>query len=331
LLQQLRESLDRGFTTIHLRVDVSNNSSSSLSTPIADSVGHKLLTVAVNSTPFFKNSTPLIDVSAYAQIIDWIFVKAYDMYVDKPMTGPNAPLKSSMQEGASTQSFDQAWITWTEAHMPANKIVMGLSFHGYISKPKEDAIQLKRLLVSSHMVRPQGDSEDDLSVVLSPPCPELKRGYSGLWKWRSLVSSGVLLDTKTPGGQWIKNWDQESQTPWLYNPITRYLISYDDPESIAIKVNYTRCKEARGVGIWDLSYDAYTNKQGQLLEVVNRYLYNTSSSFGACLNLNPIASYKVVGPQFNALSTKRVFSKASKISAVNLLLLLVILATGISL
>lgn len=308
LLQQLRESMDNAFSTIRVAADIANksdtnNNNGTVQYGTHQNEGHKLLTIAVGNTPFFKNNAPIRDVSNYGKILDWIFIMMYDTYVSKSVIGPNAPLQTSTQTGASSQSFAQAWIAWTAAHMPSDKIVMGLPFYGYASKPKEDVVKLKRLLVKSHSSRPQGDPDDELSIT---PCPGAKRGYSGLWKWRSFKSSGVLLDAKTPGGQWIKNWDQESQTPWLYNPVTRHLISYDDPNSIALKVNFANCKNARGVGIWDLAFDSYSEGQGELLTVINEYMYNQSNQ--ACQLLNPVPAYKIVGPHFNALTTEQVFS-----------------------
>lgn len=305
LLQELREALDRAFSTLLLASNVTNNS-------LIREANHevrKLLTIAVGNTPFLKNNSPMRDMSNFAKVLDWIFIMMYDTYVGKSVIGPNAPLQSSTQIGASAQSFAQAWIAWSSAHMPSDKIVMGLPFYGYASKPREDVVKLKRLLVTAHASRPQGDADDELSVS---PCPGAKRGYSGLWKWKSLKSSGVLMDAKTPGGQWIKNWDQESQTPWLYNPVTRHLISYDDPDSIALKVNFANCKNARGVGVWDLSFDSYTDRQGELLSVVNEYMFDNKSS-QACQLLNPVPNYKVVGPNFNALTTEQVFSLGVKI------------------
>lgn len=306
LLRQLRESLDHAFSTIRITANNLNNTASMEN-------GYKLLTAAVGTTPFFKNNASIVDTSHYAQVLDWIFVMMYDTYVGKSVIGPNAPLQTSTQAGASSQSFAQAWNAWTSAKMPANKIVMGLPFYGYGSKPKEDVATLKRLLVSAHTSRPKGDPDDDISIASS--CPGIKkRGYSGLWKWRSLYTSGVLLDAKTPGGQWIKNWDQESQTPWLYNPVTRHLISYDDPDSISIKVNFALCMNARGVGVWDLAYDAYdTEGQGELLAVVNQQMSSSAVMTEACQKLSLVAEYKLVGPHFNPLSTEKMYSTSNHV------------------
>ncbi|RCI04265.1 hypothetical protein CU098_001280, partial [Rhizopus stolonifer] len=307
VLKQLREALDNAFSTIKVAAEDSiyykNRKANT-----AEDRSHKLLTMAVGTAPFFKNNAPITDVSHFAQAVDWIFIMMYDTYVGKSVIGPNAPLQTSMQAGASGQSFAQAWEAWATAHMPPEKIIMGLPFYGYVSKPKEDVVHLKRLLVTAHASRPQGDTDDEMS---SSPCPNSKRGYSGMWKWRSLLSSGVLLDSKTPGGQWIKNWDMESQTPWLYNPVTHHLITYDDPDSIAMKVNFAICKGGRGVGVWDVSYDDYSQKKGQLLEVINQELANNQKE--ACLKLSPSSAYRVVGPQFNALSKQQLYSHSTKL------------------
>jgi chitinase len=302
LLQQLREELDKAFNTIRVVDSISKSSTPNDAKRFPqeykrDGEGHKLLTIAVGTVPFFKNNAPISDVSQYANVLDWIFIMMYDTYVGKSVIGPNAPLQTSTQVGSNSQSFAQSWVAWTTAHMPAHKIVMGLPFYGYGAKPNEDAMKLKRLLVSAHPSKPQGDADDSL---FASPCPGAKHAYSGMWKWRSLQNTGILTDANTPGGQWVKNWDQESQTPWLYNPLTHHLISYDDPDSIGLKVDFSKCKGAKGVGIWDLSFDMYNeNKDGQLLSVVNAHLYNQSST---CQQLVTFPAYRSMGPHFNALS-----------------------------
>ncbi|KAI8347341.1 glycoside hydrolase superfamily [Blakeslea trispora] len=316
LLKQLREALDDAFSTIKPPTADTTYYKHLYNNATDKDEGHKLLTMAVGTAPFSKNNAPITDVSSFSAVIDWVFVMMYDTYVGKSVIGPNAPLQTSKQEGSTQQSFAQAWEAWATAHMPPEKIIMGLPFYGYVSKPKEDVVHLKRLLVTAHASKPQGDAEDELS---QSPCPNSRRSYSSMWKWRSLLSSGILLDYKTPGGQWIKNWDVESQTPWLYNPVTHHLIVYDDPDSIALKVDFAICKGARGVGVWDVAYDDYSQKKGQLLDVVNREL-SANEQKDACLKINPIPPYKVVGPQFNVLSKEQLYSNAAKLAPTTLVL-----------
>jgi chitinase len=54
----------------------------------------------------------------------------------------------------------------------------------------------------------------------------------------------------TPGNGWERNWDPVSQTPWLFNSETKHFISYDDPESLSIKVDHAVCEDLAGVMVW---------------------------------------------------------------------------------
>ena len=52
-----------------------------------------------------------------------------------------------------------------------------------------------------------------------------------------------------------RHWDDAAKVPWLYNPKTGMMISYDDPESLAHKAQYVNENELGGVMIWELSQD----------------------------------------------------------------------------
>jgi chitinase len=43
--------------------------------------------------------------------------------------------------------------------------------------------------------------------------------------------------------------------PWLYSAATGIMISYEDPESLAFKANYTLSNALGGVMIWELGAD----------------------------------------------------------------------------
>ena len=57
--------------------------------------------------------------------------------------------------------------------------------------------------------------------------------------------------------------------PWLYNPDTGIMITYDDPESLALKVDYVNEQRRGGVMLWDLSSD---DEAGSLLSVLHNGL-----------------------------------------------------------
>lgn len=73
----------------------------------------------------------------------------------------------------------------------------------------------------------------------------------GIWKWANLRKEGVLKDDMVTAGEgWQRNWDDVSQTPWLFNPSTKDYISYDDPQSLSIKVQHAICEDLAGVMVW---------------------------------------------------------------------------------
>lgn len=96
---------------------------------------------------------------------------------------------------------------------------------------------------------PKGDSDD--AIWDDPYCDKDVGGLSGIWKWTNLRKEGLLQnDFVTPGPGWERHWDKVSQTPWLFNPITKNFISYDDPQSLKVKIDHALCEDLAGVMVW---------------------------------------------------------------------------------
>ncbi|CAG8444650.1 4163_t:CDS:2, partial [Acaulospora colombiana] len=226
----------------------------------------KLLTLAVRGETFDGPDRPISDVSAFAKLVDWVNVMAYDVSVDDgsgaewtKLTGPNAPFDVP---GTTTNqvSFKNAVSNWLNAGMPASKMVMGIEFLGRAQKAL--APMSSSQYVPRDPVVPQGDQSDQL---WADPCPNSKPAYSGIWSWYGLREQGILTCTlNTTDEGWVRNFDNTTQTPWLYNQGTGIYISYDDPQSIYMKIVYIRQQGLRGVMVWDLTED----NGHELLDVV---------------------------------------------------------------
>jgi chitinase len=52
----------------------------------------------------------------------------------------------------------------------------------------------------------------------------------------------------------------EAQVPWLYNPSTGVMISYDDPQSLELKATYAKNRGLGGVMFWELSSDTQNSE-----------------------------------------------------------------------
>lgn len=110
---------------------------------------------------------------------------------------------------------------------------------------------------------PKGDSND--AYWQDPHCSKDPGGVSGIWRYGNLRSQGILKTPTTAASPWIRRWDNTTQTPWLFNPSNKTFISYDDPQSIAVKVKYAACKGLGGIMVWSVDEDS---KNGELLNEV---------------------------------------------------------------
>ncbi|KAI8319795.1 hypothetical protein GQ54DRAFT_313235 [Martensiomyces pterosporus] len=113
-------------------------------------------------------------------------------------------------------------------------------------------------------VVPLGDSED---AAWYDTCAG-STANSGTWQWKHLRDQGVLSSPTTAAAPWVRQWDSVSQTPWVFNPSTKMFISYDDPQSLKIKVNYATSKGLAGITIWSINMDSANH---ELLSVVRTF------------------------------------------------------------
>ncbi|KAJ1905146.1 hypothetical protein IWQ60_012337, partial [Tieghemiomyces parasiticus] len=251
LLQELRTALDAKFPEPSSR---------------------KLITMAVRVQPFEVDEKPLTDVSAYASLLDYISVMAYDINGGwSDHTGPNAPFVADPSDPNPNLSYTQAINDWTAAGFPAHQIVAGVPFYGR-SVHTEQPMDGRQLVVSQTKVNVPGDSDDGMWA--SPRCSHQPAVYSTVWKYRNLRSQGILAaDGSVVDPQWKGYWDEKSQTPWLYNAAQKTFVSYDNVRSISNKANYAREQGLRGIMGYDLSQD-----NGELLTSISEARWSLSGS-----------------------------------------------------
>ncbi len=167
-----------------------------------------------------------------ARDLDWINLMTYDFAGSwSALTGFNAPLYASSNNPVSDPkarlyNAHAAVQAYLAAGVPSEKILLGVPFYGRGWKGVPEA---NRGLYQKHAGVPQGTYG------------------GGAFDYRDLKAN--YLPTYT------RYWDTQAQVPWLYNPATGILISYDDPESLALKAEYARNRKLGGVMIWEISAD----------------------------------------------------------------------------
>jgi len=177
-----------------------------------------LLSIAGGSGSFYAQNTEMSLIHPY---LDFASIMTYDMHGTWDVyTDLNAPLY--MNNDISPQykwSADSAVRTWTQAGFPANKLMLGIPFYGYLYA-----------------------SVNDYNYGLYQP-------YYGANSIPYNVISSYYL--RYPG--FTRFFHPESKVPWLFNG--SIFISFDDPESIWYKADYIKSNGLGGAMVWELSED----------------------------------------------------------------------------
>ncbi|KAM0793727.1 hypothetical protein ACM66B_001151 [Microbotryomycetes sp. NB124-2] len=92
----------------------------------------KIITTDTSSLPWLDPATgqPSKDLKAFAEPIDLFNVMSYDAFKSGPISGPNFPISGECSPQGQTYNYRDAMKAWTDAGVPANKLVLGLAAYG---------------------------------------------------------------------------------------------------------------------------------------------------------------------------------------------------------
>ncbi|KAF9934584.1 hypothetical protein FBU30_001348 [Linnemannia zychae] len=227
------------------------------------------ISLATRVVPFDGSEGQMRDVSEFAKVVNHINVMAYDINGSwGTVTGANAPLT-----GDSELTYTNGAQAWIDAGFPSAQINMGVPFYGRSLTTKRDMSNQQSMQAPFMKQIPIGDNNDEL---WTDPC-EKEASFSGVWKYKNLREQGLIDRNGNARTPWIRKFDQDSQTPWLFNPQTKQFISYDDKESIRLKVEYAKKKHLGGMMLWAINQDT---TDFELLEVLQgiRRLYSSAAN-----------------------------------------------------
>ncbi|MEO8607528.1 MAG: glycoside hydrolase family 18 protein [Chloroflexota bacterium] len=184
---------------------------------------HYLLTIAApSSVEQYQN----IELDKIIASLDWINVMTYDFSGDwSEKTGFNAPLYADPKSpDVATNNIDSTIQGYLAAGVTADKLVLGVPFYGYGWQGTGSA---NNGLYQSYTGLPAGTTD------------------AGSYEYYDLAENYV--------GKFQRFWNDTAKVPWLYDAKTDTMITYDDPESIALKANYVKDQKLGGVMIWELA------------------------------------------------------------------------------
>lgn len=201
------------------------------------------LTIAAGSNQDFLDHT---DIGAVARYVDDVDIMTYDYYEpgDEPTTGHNAPLFPNPADPKQA-SADRSVRAFEQAGVPARKIVLGVPFYGH----------------EWGQVPPQNHG------LFQPGKP-----VQGAFATYASITANVLNATASDQG-FVRYWDAASEVPYIYNVNSRIFISYDDPQSMALKARYVLQNHLAGIMFWDYEADS----AGALLDTVDATLLHRKS------------------------------------------------------
>ncbi|KAK1226440.1 hypothetical protein PQX77_010604 [Marasmius sp. AFHP31] len=229
------------------------------------------ITAAATPVPFAgSDGEPMDDVSAFAEVLDWVLIMNYDTWGTTSNPGPNAPLYDACKNSTLPASSAAAGFNaWTKAGFPAHRLVLGLPSYGYISRTSTTHLR-SRAKQTSLTFRQESDSDQspsedtDVDAAASRANIQLKSDEDnkdqGTISLRSMLKQGALVITKdkkevTGAGGFTVHWDDCSGTPYLRSSRTKQVVPFDNARSIGMKASFVRQTEMRGVNFWDLQGD----------------------------------------------------------------------------
>ncbi|HEU5351583.1 MAG TPA: glycoside hydrolase family 18 protein [Terracidiphilus sp.] len=197
-----------------------------------------LLTIAAGANDDFLEHTEMRKVARW---VDTVNLMAYDYYTpgSDTTTGNHAPLYTDpadpkhISDDTSVRHFERAGV-------PANKIVLGVPFYGHM----------------------WGDVPPDNHGLFQHGTP-VPHAFA---RYRDIVDNMLNDGFK-------RYWDNASSVPYLYNAGKKQFVSYEDPQSLALKCAYVQRMHLGGIMFWEYSGDA----SGALLDTIDHAFFGGSA------------------------------------------------------
>ena len=181
--------------------------------------GRYTLTIASADREYFAH-TEMEKLHVY---LDWINVMSYDFFNSlTPTTGHHAGLYKAAFAAAGDRDADSSIRQHLAAGIPPGKLVLGVAFYGR----------------GFTGVRP-------INHGINQPYTRFEAEHSYADIRQKLIG----------GAGFVRGWDDGAKAPYLWNQASRTFITYDDPQSLAIKADYVKRHHLGGMMFWELSQD----------------------------------------------------------------------------
>jgi chitinase len=203
------------------------------------------LTIAAPAGP---HTIANLELKNIADVCDWINLMTYDLHGGwENFTGHHACLYG--RDEADPLSTQKAADIYLAAGVPPEKLVLGVPFYGRGWKN----------------VNP---TNNGLYQTANGVPPGSFGGEEGMFDYRDLVDR-----LTNRAGVYRRYWDPVSKVPYIWAPGENNgtFITYEDVESVRLKIDFIKQRRLGGIMFWELSNDTRDNATS-LLEAISQGL-----------------------------------------------------------
>ena len=190
---------------------------------------HYLLTIAGGADSSYVNKVELTKIAPY---LDYANIMTYDLHgfwdTNTDLLAPLYPNNDTSPQYKT--SVEQAIDTWLNASFPAEKLVMGIPFYGYLYSSVNNSNQ----------------------------------GMYQKFGGANSISYEAIKTNYLHKAGYTRSFHSQSKVPWLFNGTI--FISYEDGESIGYKSEFIKSKKLGGAMVWELSQDPSGELLGALYQ-----------------------------------------------------------------
>lgn len=181
---------------------------------------HYLLAIATGADKAYVDNVEMSEIHKY---LDFLNIMTYDFYNGHhDITGHHSNYMSSAKPELDMNSVINAVDMHVNAGFPVEKINLGIPFYGRIWKGVK------------------AENND----VLFKKAETVGTGIDYIHFYQNINANGYL-----------RFWDEHAKAPYLWNSEEKIFISYEDEESIKLKVDYLKKRGLAGAMFWEYSAD----------------------------------------------------------------------------